>query len=263
MSLSAVMLCYNEVFILPATLVSLKECVSEIVVVDMGSDDGTLDYLNANLRRQDKIVSYTRRNLYQFGFSHPRNYGAKFATGQFILAIDADELILPDEFLPAWDRSDKTANVFAVSGRNYLNPHHDSLDFDNVRNALKYDFNIQPCPRIYRNTPSVRYEGIIHEAIWDREQRGYDMSPPFVDVIHHLAEFKEERGRSQGKQNLYAFLIMRAQAYPGFRFGNWDHAAVNRDMADLFRRANIFAAEHDLTGFEWEQVAPGKPRVIV
>lgn len=245
------------------TLPLLKSCVDEIVIVDMGSNDGSIETFSELLSKKDKIIHYDRKCLFQFGFGHPRNYGAKFATSEFILAIDADEALFPDEFNPAWNAMDKRMRVFAANGRNYMNPNHDVLEEFSEETAALYEYSTQPCPRIYLNDPFIRYEGIIHEAIWDRDRRGYDISPPFVSAdIHHLAEFKPSRGQPQKKFDLYAYLMIKAHVYPGFQMYGWDPGAIDRDRDNLFKRANAFAIENGLSGFEWSQVYGGKPLVI-
>ncbi|KKL54646.1 hypothetical protein LCGC14_2263320, partial [marine sediment metagenome] len=65
---------------------SVEELVDEIVIVDTGSSDGTLDVVRARSDVWDQIE--------WSGFADARNHAQSLATGDIILILDADEKIV-------------------------------------------------------------------------------------------------------------------------------------------------------------------------
>ncbi len=83
--LSAVLIVKNEERMLPRCLESLAGKVDEIVIVDTGSTDGTLEIANS----ADVVSSYE----WSDDFSAARNYAKGLASGDWVLSIDADEVL--------------------------------------------------------------------------------------------------------------------------------------------------------------------------
>lgn len=88
-TVSAVLIVKNEVHVLEPCLESLVEWVDEIVVLDSGSTDGTLE-----LAARYGAKVHIREDWQGFGIQRQR--AQSLATGDYILAIDADERISPD-----------------------------------------------------------------------------------------------------------------------------------------------------------------------
>jgi (heptosyl)LPS beta-1,4-glucosyltransferase len=86
MAISAVINTYNEAEKLRDCLKSLKEWVDEILVVDMGSKDETLELAK---RAGAKILKHELVPYVEL----IRNWGAEKATGDWILVLDPDERI--------------------------------------------------------------------------------------------------------------------------------------------------------------------------
>lgn len=95
MKLSILILTWNAKGHLLRCLDSLKACTVpdwEIIVVDNGSTDGTVEYLEALQRAGEIRVVFNGRNL---GVGPARNEGFKVARGQYILSLDVDTEVQP------------------------------------------------------------------------------------------------------------------------------------------------------------------------
>ena len=89
MKVSLCMIVKNEEEVLSRCLDSVKAFTDEIVIVDTGSTDGTrkiaADYT-------DRVFSFTWID----DFAAARNYAFSQATGDYLLWLDADDFVSPD-----------------------------------------------------------------------------------------------------------------------------------------------------------------------
>ena len=87
-TLSVAIITKNEAANLHRTLVSIASIATEIVVVDSGSTDATLQIAR----------SFNARTLHQewLGFGPQKNYALAQCTGDWILSLDADEELSPE-----------------------------------------------------------------------------------------------------------------------------------------------------------------------
>jgi glycosyltransferase involved in cell wall biosynthesis len=87
MKISAALIVKNEENILAGCLESIKDAVDEIIIVDTGSEDRTKE-----IARQftDRLYDYP----WQKDFAAARQYSFDLATGDWVLWLDADDLVL-------------------------------------------------------------------------------------------------------------------------------------------------------------------------
>ena len=102
MKLSVIIPCYNASSYLEEAVSSVREqqtgfpLTLEIIVIDDGSTDGCVERLEGTVAKlaagSDLIVLHQNHQ----GASAARNYGMKEATGEYLLFLDADDVLMPD-----------------------------------------------------------------------------------------------------------------------------------------------------------------------
>ena len=90
-TLSLCMIVKNESFFLRDCLAKAAPHVDEIVVVDTGSTDDTRQIA---AEFTDKVFDFA----WQDDFASARNYSLDQATGDWIIVLDADEVIAPEDW---------------------------------------------------------------------------------------------------------------------------------------------------------------------
>lgn len=149
MILSIAMIVRDEQKYLEKTLKALKPLMdkieSELIIVDTGSVDKTVE-----------IAKKYTENLYfkewSGNFAEMRNESIKYAKGEWILVLDADEeLIEFDKFID-FIHSDKAKmyKTGVVKLRNFVN--------EDLKDVIE-----SPMPRLFKNEKDFKYECRIHE----------------------------------------------------------------------------------------------------
>ena len=162
--ISLCMIVKNEEANLARCLNSVLDIVDEMIIVDTGSTDSTLEIAAAY---QAKIYHHVWKN----DFSEARNVSLENATREWILILDGDEELTSDvrsNLKSILAQTDAEAIVFKV--RNFQPP--GSLS----------DYNDSPQIRAFRNRPSYRYQQRVHNQI------GIAISSHGGKLAHHEEE---------------------------------------------------------------------------
>jgi len=120
LDLSIIIVNYNVKEFLQNLLTSLSKAVAnlstEIIVVDNGSDDGSVELL------RDKFPQVTLiANKDNLGFSKANNLGLKIAKGKFLLLINPDTIVQEDTFEKLIEFFNKHQDA-GMTGCKILNP---------------------------------------------------------------------------------------------------------------------------------------------
>lgn len=107
--LTAIFIAHNEEQDLPRALASLESVADEIVLVDSGSTDRTVE-----IARQFGARVFTRPFA---GFAEQKNYAAAQAVNDWVFSIDCDEALSPElqQSLLEWKRGEPDRLAYEVS----------------------------------------------------------------------------------------------------------------------------------------------------
>jgi glycosyltransferase involved in cell wall biosynthesis len=168
-TISLCMIVKNEEENLRRCLDSVRDSVDEIIVVDTGSTDRTVEIAESYGAR---IFSHP----WEGSFSKARNYSLKYATCDWILILDADEE-LKREDAPKLRDITKNNEIKIVSFV-INNKYKDSTQEGHAQMV-----------RLYRNFNGVHYKGIVHNAIQYSDKCFYSS----ITVIHHGYNLSDEK----------------------------------------------------------------------
>ncbi len=145
-TLSLCMIMKDEEEHLVRCLDSVQGVVDEIVIVDTGSTDSSIEIAE---RYGAKII----HEPWIHDFAHHRNTGIDAATSDWILVMDADEELVNGAALrPLLE--DTLMDGYSLREVNYVGEH---AGLDAVVNAAF---------RVFRNKPTHRYSGALHEQVY-------------------------------------------------------------------------------------------------
>lgn len=182
--LSLCMIVRNEEKYLADALKSVQDVVDEMIIVDTGSTDRTVEIAR---EYGAKVFFYEWND----DFSAARNESLKHATGDWILQMDADERL--DEslkenlrvFLVPSDRAIR----YQVFIRNYMS--------EGDASSLLGHYMV----RLFRKTPDTTFFGVIHEQIFPNT--GIITIPPESLFLWHLGyENLEAKSKKINERNI-------------------------------------------------------------
>jgi glycosyltransferase involved in cell wall biosynthesis len=167
-TLSLCMIVKNEEHYLVDCLESVKGIANEIVIVDTGSTDRTVEIAGAYGAR---ISSFEWVN----DFSAARNESLKLAAGDWILYMDADERLYPGKdktIKKLMKRQDVDAYTVQVISEQHNKDHSETY-------RMTYS-------RLFRRDPRIRFEGVVHEQVSPSLQRHRLRVEGSDIIINHL-----------------------------------------------------------------------------
>lgn len=205
--ISLCMIVKNEERMLGRCLDSAKDCVDEIIIVDTGSEDNTIDIAQ---QFGAKIIHYAWND----DFAAARNYGLEQAKGSWILYLDADEELEPG----CCQRLKALTNNTNVDGYyfqiNNLTDTGETLRHINVR--------------MFRNHPRYRFTGKLHEqildAILDNNQKTAPVVNSGINIFHYGYLTAEFNAKNKAERNYRINKLMVEEEpenpYYLYTFGN-------------------------------------------
>lgn len=147
MRISLCMIVRDEEDMLPATLEAVKDAVDEMIIVDTGSTDATIE-----IARSFGATVIERE--WTGDFAAARNVSLEAATGDWFLYLDADEVLAKEDVPKLRELASQTwREAFYLHETNYTGTEEAGAAL--VHSAL----------RLIRNRPEYRFVGSLHEQI--------------------------------------------------------------------------------------------------
>jgi tetratricopeptide (TPR) repeat protein len=205
LTLSLCMIVKDEEAMLPRCLAAIAPAVDEIVIVDTGSTDRTMEIAreyNANVIEKEWTGS----------FSDARNASFEAATGDWIIYLDADEVIVADDIQRLKSLTGRTwREAFYLVETSYTGELGDGAALTN--NAL----------RVFRNRPHYRFEGRLHEQIGQHlpvyAAGRVEQSSVRIEHYGYLGAVRDAKEKS--RRNLELLRAQQAESSPdAFLFFN-------------------------------------------
>ena len=192
MKISICMMVKNEEEMLPRCLESVK-WADELIVVDTGSTDKTVEIAKS-------YGAYVHHHPWQNDFSVHRNQSIKYATGDWICIIDADEEIVSD-----------MTNM--KERLNRIPPHITALVV-RVRELRGDDETSWLGMRFFRKSSGIHYKNAVHnKAVFDGLAAGTD-----IEFRHYGYSLDPEK-MAKKRERTESLLMKRIEADEN------DHAA--------------------------------------
>ena len=179
MSLSLCAIALDEERLLPGMLMSVT-CQPLVSEVWIGVDSRTTDQTETVV---EKFGCHTFRFDWHDDFAEARNQVLLHTRGDWILALDADERLLPTARLAIADLLDGGGIPLNVDGFRMLIDEGGDQEWT--------------APRLFRNEPELRYVGRVHEEVRYLPDPPRTMSVKLDGGPHllHLGRAKHDRDR--------------------------------------------------------------------
>ena len=186
LELSLCMIVKNEEKHLARCLSSVKDVADEIIMVDTGSTDKTVE-----------IAELFGVKIFHFkwvnDFSAARNFALSKCTGDWILYLDADEELSPDSI--------EEVKKYKLHKRAGVNCTVKSLGSASTNESvMKY-------PRLFANVSGVEFVGKVHEQIIDSLRKNkIPLVESDIEIIHHGYAIDKEGLQKKKERNLSLLL---------------------------------------------------------
>ena len=202
--ISVCLIVKNEEEMLGKCLESVADAANEIVVVDTGSEDKTVEIA-------ERFGARVYHHPWQNSFSEARNYSLSKATGDWILIIDADEVLersdIPKIIEAKWQRKYNAVcfGVYSVlpgqiggsnMGKNYS-------------------------ARLFKNRKSIYYEGIVHNVL----RMPKKVATSDIRMYHFGYDLRPEKMQEKFERSL-TLLLQQIEDDPNDAFARYNTAQM-------------------------------------
>ena len=169
----------------------------EIIIINDGSTDDTLDIINSYADKDKRIVVIDQENI---GLGASRNKGMKIAKGEYVTFLDGDDWFREDAFEIAYNEAkakdtditmyqminydDETGRVYENDwfNLNNLDESFDGVVFSPEKTKdFLFDLSVSSCQKIYRNSFLKSIDASFPEGIYFEDM-------PFFFYVYLKAE---------------------------------------------------------------------------
>jgi O-antigen biosynthesis protein len=197
-TLSLCMIVKNEEKHLVKCLKSIRDIVDEIIIVDTGSTDKTRD-----------IATVFGAKVFDFpwtgDFAAARNHSLEKATGNWILVLDADEVISSLDFKKVREiihRKSALPVAYAIATRNYA---RSATIIGWTQNKGEYPEEAGPGwfistkVRLFTKRKNIFFSNPVHELVESSLQKAKIPIVSCKIVVHHYGKLDEQKDLQKGE----------------------------------------------------------------
>ncbi len=239
--LSLCMIVRDEQEMLPRCLAAVADVVDELVVVDTGSVDRTVEIARS-------FGALVIEHEWSDSFAEARNLSLDAASGDWLMYLDADEVLVREDAELLRSLTGRTwREAFYLSEINYTGTLGDGAAV--THEAL----------RIFRNRPEYRFEGRVHEQIAHRLPtylpERLEASAVRLEHYGYLADVRARREKSV--RNIELLRLAQAEQQPSaFMHHNLgaEYAAAgdaSQALTELERAWSLLKGRADLAEHEF------------
>jgi GT2 family glycosyltransferase len=189
MQISLCMIVRDEAAMLADCLISARDAVDELIIVDTGSTDATREIARV---AGAQVIDF----LWCDDFAAARNKSIAHAQGDWVLYLDADERLAPGTaatIRAAACRDDFDCGLLAVHNASRL----DASFVDVLSGSARMDDPVLQ-RRLMRRTPDLRFSGLVHEDLGQwlaaRERRSQVLTGALIH-LGYAPEVAQARGK--------------------------------------------------------------------
>lgn len=249
-SISLCMIMRDNAKTLRRCLDSVKGLVNEIIIVDTGSKDNSVD-----VARSYGVKVFF--DPWQDDFSRPRNIGISHAKSNWILVLDPDEMLLQQHHTAIkWLTRSKSVVAFWMTTLNYSPPTGEP-QYRFLRNRRDPSgrfpgYTPSTKTRFFKNGLGIKFLGCWHELLdWDILNRKLPIVKTAIPVQHWNHEITQKSVKAKG---LYYLSLGEKKIKEWPTHGQaWWELAVAEMIQGLRVRASHSIAQAFRYGFGTQQ----------
>lgn len=204
MKLSVTIITLNEEIDLPRALESVKDLADEIIVVDCGSIDRTVE-----VAKRFDVKVYARKFD---NFASQKNFAASKASGEWILSLDADEEIPPELSAEITSRISNTGTDTVAYSMPRIN-----IIFGKFIRYTRWQPELDRHIWLWKKGAG-EWAGEVHEEVVVKGRIGklknakvhhqYETVKEFMDMMNKYSEIEAQRRVEQGSNfSFFRFLF--------------------------------------------------------
>jgi len=217
-SISLCVIARDEEVFLPGLLESVQGLVDQIVVVDTGSTDNTMQIAKA-------AGALVVEQAWQDDFSRARNCAVDHATGDWILVLDCDERLESkgaEAIRSAVEKEDFDLGLLSLHNATHLKATEQAILDGTARQG-----DPVLLPRLIRRTSDLKWTGMIHESVskWMALEKRVIQKIP-ANILHFGAVPEVLNSRQKDARNL-KLLEKRCELEP-------DNAVIRTYLAQVY-----------------------------
>ena len=209
-TISLCMITKNEEAFLESCLLSVKDLVDEIIVVDTGSTDKTKEIA---LKHNAKVFDFAWCD----NFAAARNESLKHATGDWILILDADEELDKEGInkIKA-ELQNPSFLAYSMPQLHYTNKFMNQANFVQIENPEFKGFYVSDVVRLFKKDNQIYFDYCVHETLRVSLKNAGIKLGEMLSPIHHYQERKGMEDVHRKQEFYYRLSLKNIEQYPTY-----------------------------------------------